>query len=92
MPLPEGSQPPAEADPQGEAPADSTQYIPQGRDLYDRAAIPAARPNYTASRPYNPPRQPVFLRNASRPNNPQPAATQPATENGLIGPVGYDNQ
>jgi pilus assembly protein CpaC len=96
-PMPEGTAP---ADlplpPQGEAePTDGTQYIPQGRGMYDQARGPGARSAYTASRPYNPPRQPVFLRNASRPNNPQPAVSrQPAApgENGLIGPIGYDNQ
>jgi hypothetical protein len=44
---------------------------------------------------YTPPRQPVYLRNTSRPQNPQPVPAQPATapsENGLIGPVGYDLQ
>ncbi len=51
-------------------------------------------PQYTAPRPYSRSRQPVFTRNTSRPNNPQP--TQPATttqdESGLIGPVGYDTE
>lgn len=57
------------------------------------------QPAFTAARPHNPPRQPVFLRNPYRPHNPQPVATPaPATAesapsaNGLIGPVGYDNQ
>jgi pilus assembly protein CpaC len=56
---------------------------------------PGGQPNHTARRPHNPPRQPVFMRNPSRPQNPQPAAAQPETAvsgNGLIGPVGYDNQ
>jgi hypothetical protein len=63
--------------------------------MYDQARGPGARPAYTASRPYNPPRQPVFLRNASRPNNPQQATSRQTAapgENGLIGDVGYDNQ
>jgi pilus assembly protein CpaC len=93
LPLPEGTQP---TPPQGEAaPTDGTQYIPQGRGTFDQARGPAVRSNFTASRPYNPPRQPVFLRNASRPNNPPQANTrQPVVpgENGLIGDVGYDNQ
>jgi pilus assembly protein CpaC len=92
LPLPEGSQLPSVNPPQGQPPADGTQYIPQGRGPYDRAAVNAVRPNYTASRPYHPPRHPVFLRNASRPHNPQPPTAQPVGENGLIGPVGYDNQ
>lgn len=95
-PMPEGGVPVDLPLPQGEAaPTGGTQYVPQGRGMYDQARGPGARPTYTASRPYNPPRQPVFLRNASRPNNPQPAVIrQPATpgENGLIGPIGYDNQ
>lgn len=52
-------------------------------------------PAYTSPRPYSPPRQPVFVRNAVNPNNPQPASTPANTsvgENGLIGPVGYDVQ
>jgi pilus assembly protein CpaC len=55
----------------------------------------AGLPLYTAPRPYSPPRQPVFMRNASRPFNPQPgvggAASGPVQGN-LIGPVGYDPQ
>jgi pilus assembly protein CpaC len=55
----------------------------------------AGLPMYTAPRPYSPPRQPVFMRNASRPNNQQPgvggAASGPVQGN-LIGPVGYDPQ
>jgi hypothetical protein len=52
-------------------------------------------PQYTAPRPYSPQRQPVFMRNAIKPYNPQPQAGQPAAqqrENSLIGPVGYDVQ
>jgi hypothetical protein len=55
----------------------------------------AVSPVGSAPRSYSPPRQPVFMRNASRPNNPQPQQSQPATparENSLIGPVGYDVQ
>jgi len=43
--------------------------------------------------PYNQSRQPVYLRNAPIPNNPQPAAYAPAPSSGgsgLIGPIGYD--
>jgi hypothetical protein len=60
-----------------------------------QAIAPAGQPIYTAARPHNPPRQPVFVRNPSRPQNLQPSAAQPAAANsgnGLIGPIGYDNQ
>lgn len=52
-------------------------------------------PQATGQQPYMPQRQPVYLRNAPIPNNPQPAAGRPATTSGgtgLIGPVGYDAQ
>jgi hypothetical protein len=52
-------------------------------------------PTYTAPRAYSPQRQPVFMRNATRPYNPQTQRAQPApqrAENGLIGPVGYDDK
>jgi pilus assembly protein CpaC len=52
-----------------------------------------AAPTYTTPQQYFPTRQPVFVRNASRPNNPQQPQWRPATqprENNLIGPVGYD--
>jgi hypothetical protein len=55
----------------------------------------SANPPYTATRPsYSPARQPVFLRNATIPNNPQPGQYPPQTqrESNLIGPVGYDVQ
>ncbi|MEX0612049.1 MAG: pilus assembly protein N-terminal domain-containing protein [Pirellulales bacterium] len=55
----------------------------------------AAMPPHAAPGPYTPPRQPVFMRNASRPHNPQPALPQSAPrqgQTGLIGPVGYDVQ
>ena len=50
-------------------------------------------PQYTVPRPYSPPRQPIYVRNAARSNEPagQPASTAaPATPPGLIGPIGYD--
>lgn len=55
-------------------------------------------PEYSTPRPYSPQRQPVFMRNASNPatpTNPQGPTipeTASATQNGLIGPVGYDVQ
>jgi pilus assembly protein CpaC len=90
LPLPSQEQPPAES---------SEPVPPQGAFQpstpgYD-AQIAPANPFQTASRPHNPPRQPVFRRSPSTPQNLQPAAAwQPATpgQNGLIGPVGYDNQ
>lgn len=56
---------------------------------------PVANPFQVASRPHNPPRQPVFVRNPSKPQIQQPAELAPSAlpgENGLIGPIGYDNQ
>jgi pilus assembly protein CpaC len=98
LPLP--SQPPVEVEapaapsPEG-APAatDSTRYpttMPSSSG-YAQAAV--GQPVYMATRPHNPPRQPVFVRNPSRPNNRQaPVAPQASSsQNGLIGPVGYDN-
>jgi pilus assembly protein CpaC len=90
LPLPEGSQ---ETDGLEEnvdpmAP-DAARYFQPGSPYSDQSAAP----QYTAPRPYSPPRQPVFTRNTSRPNNPQPS-TNPAPVGaghaGLIGPVGYD--
>lgn len=55
-------------------------------------------PAYTTPRPYSPQRQPVFMRNASNPVTPSDPQgptipeTASATQNGLIGPVGYDVQ
>lgn len=60
-----------------------------------QSMVPAGEPQYSASRPYSIPRQPVYMRNSSKPNNPQPSASgRPAagSESGLIGPVGYDAQ
>jgi pilus assembly protein CpaC len=90
LPLPETTPVPPQA-----APTDGTRFVPQGPGYGGQAMNAGGRPAYTASRPYNPPRKPVFMRNASSPNNPQPSQAQPATtpgQNGLIGPIGYDNQ
>jgi pilus assembly protein CpaC len=61
-----------------------------------RPAVPmAGRPQQAVSSPYAPQRQPVYLRNAPIPNNPQPAGAVPASASGgsgLIGPIGYDPQ
>jgi pilus assembly protein CpaC len=65
-------------------PAESTPTEPAPRE---------AAPNSGASH-YSPPRQPVYMRNGSKPHNPQPIADgAPASgQSGLIGPVGYDVQ
>lgn len=80
--------------PQGPAPGNQSSYpaiMPPNPFAPAAGQGPAA--TAVAPRPYSPQRQPVFLRNASRPYNPQPQRSQPAaqrSENGLIGPVGYD--
>ena len=70
--------------------------------LDDGAAFAPAGPNfagdigprYTPARPYNPPRQPTFLRERTNQNNrssdAEHAAPTSNTGAGLIGPVGYD--
>jgi hypothetical protein len=58
-------------------------------------SIGQGAPTYTAPRPYSPQRQPVFMRNASKPYNPQPAGAQsaaPKAPGSLIGPIGYDSE
>lgn len=86
---------PAAKDP---APGSGASYFPGGMPTNLYPATPANGPvesPISNGRPYTPPRQPVFMRNASRPNNPhqqQWQPTAPARENSLIGPVGYDIQ
>jgi hypothetical protein len=100
LPLPpqqgiEGSAPTAPAPEAIPAPTDGARYPAAAPSYGAQAAARAGQPVYTAVRPHNPPRQPVFMRNPAKPHNPQPAAAQsvPAKGgNGLIGPVGYDNQ
>jgi len=78
-----------------EAAPDGARYPTTSPTYGAQAESRSGQPTYMAARPHNPPRQPVFLRNPSRPQNQPPVATQPATSsagNGLIGPVGYDNQ
>ena len=94
LPLPYGiEQPPGIEQPGGTLPADSVYYTPQV-GYSDPSLAPSSTGEYTAPRPYSRPRQPVFMRNASKPNNPQGAGAAVSTENqqGLIGPVGYDPQ
>lgn len=89
--IPESGAPNA---PTPEAAPDGVQY-PTTSPTYDaQAPARGGQPTYMAARPHNPPRQPVFLRNPSRPPIQQPAGARPATSssgNGLIGPIGYDN-
>lgn len=50
-------------------------------------------PEYTVPRPYSPSRQPVFVRNATSPNNPNSeteSTESSSAPGGLIGPIGYD--
>jgi pilus assembly protein CpaC len=60
-----------------------------------QAARPGSGPQYTVPRPYNPPRVPVYVRNASRSDNrnaPSDEAAETSQVDGLFGPVGYDPQ
>jgi hypothetical protein len=89
LPLPAGGEKPSDVQPAAEANFSLGPRYP--------AQPWAARgtPEYTAPRPYSRPRQPVFMRNASSPNNPPSSGGQSAPsagETGLIGPVGYDVQ
>jgi pilus assembly protein CpaC len=86
--------PPGGAAPPAESPSGAS--IMQPSDSYTaQPGVQGGLPRYTAPRPYSPPRQPVFMRNAANPNNRQPSdssAPSGTSENGLIGPVGYDVQ
>ena len=86
-------------------PETATQAIPaapptaaesgQPAAVIPQAPMPGGASTYTTPRPYSPQRQPVFMRNATRPYNPQVPNAPPAAphqQNGLIGPVGYDIQ
>jgi pilus assembly protein CpaC len=96
-PSPKPTQTPPVTPVPGPAPNNGSYYpgtLPGG--VYQPPANSSAQyPAYTAPRSYSPAHQPVFVRNASRPNNPQPQHSQtapPARDNSLIGPVGYDVQ
>ncbi len=91
--------------PSGLSPAEGAITPPQSSGAYNgskpnpdytsQAAIPAGDPQYSASRPYSLPRQPVYMRNSSNPQNPQRSATghpSAGSDTGLIGPIGYDVQ
>jgi hypothetical protein len=96
LPLPpQSTSPMPPADPENSAPGPNGASYPTTNQFYNAKSTAPSAANQTAARPHNPPRRPVFLRNSSQPNNPQPAAAQPdvaPSGNGLIGPVGYDNQ
>jgi pilus assembly protein CpaC len=88
QPLPAPTTPP-QMGPTTQQPVDNPAFT--GR----QAMRPTGVPQYTVPRPYSPQRAPIFVRNASKPNNPTlsdgESQPQPA-DNGLIGPVGYDAQ
>ncbi|MGE3639964.1 MAG: pilus assembly protein N-terminal domain-containing protein [Pirellulales bacterium] len=75
------------------APAESPPLPPQSSTMSPNSANRFAGVEYTSPRPYSPSRAPVFVRNASSPNNSTTStnATPPdPSSGGLIGPVGYD--
>jgi pilus assembly protein CpaC len=86
---------PAELSLPAESPPDGARYVPSQPNYGAEYTPTMSNPQTTAPTPYSPPRQPVFMRNASRPNNPHHAAGNPqvrSAQNTLIGPVGYDVQ
>jgi pilus assembly protein CpaC len=93
---PEAPAPEANGPEAAPTPPDGARYPTTTMPSYSaQAPVVGAQPMYTAARPHNPPRQPVFLRNPSTSQNRQPAFARPAPAsggNGFIGPVGYDNQ
>jgi pilus assembly protein CpaC len=95
-PLPPQQQaPPTPPTPPAAAPITPAAVTPVEPAADDAAVGQGGAPSYTTPRPYSPQRQPVFVRNASRPYNPQSTAappTAPQRQAGLIGPVGYDVQ
>jgi pilus assembly protein CpaC len=102
-PAPMPTQPPQSSPDELQLPSEQSQPAGESPDsVYFQPGTPSYQgpravgdQNYQAPGHYTPPRQPVFMRNASRPQIPQPAAAgpaMPAGENGLIGPIGYDVQ
>ncbi len=88
---------PAGTTPEGSPPNGASYFLPTTPSSAYHAPVygPVDGQVYTIPRPYSPSRQPVFVRNASRPNNPPSLLPQPAAtprENNLIGPIGYDIQ
>jgi pilus assembly protein CpaC len=86
--------PPMESDEETLPLGPSAQRVQPAAEIR-QAARPGTAPHFTVPRPYNPPRVPVYMRNASRPNN-QTAAPDAGEAtgqiDGLFGPVGYDPQ
>lgn len=73
----------------------TTRVAPTVGPRFSAGPLPTAQRQATAPRSYSPQRQPVYLRQATNPNNPtdvpsrgRPSGQVPA----LIGPVGYDVQ
>jgi hypothetical protein len=65
------------------------------RRTFPQIANRGVVPQNPVTRPYVPPREPVYMRNAPVPNNPQGgrgASQSTPGQSGLIGPVGYDIQ
>jgi pilus assembly protein CpaC len=65
---------------------------PESDDLWMPPSGSSAQSSPGAMPHYTPQRQPVFMRNAYRPNNPQSQQPAASRESSLIGPVGYDVQ
>jgi pilus assembly protein CpaC len=87
--------------PAGAAPLGPTTQRSFTPALMGRQAVrPTGVPQYTQPRFYSPQRAPTYVRNASKPNNPNTDSGNSAdndapskpSEGGLIGPVGYDAQ
>lgn len=77
----------------GPAPASGSYTpVPESDDLWMPPGGSSAQHSPGAMPHYAPQRQPVFMRNASRPNNPQGQQAAAPQGGSLIGPVGYDVQ
>jgi pilus assembly protein CpaC len=94
LPLPSGNESAA-----GASRSDSAAFTRTSPAIARRVSSPvpmgAAAPATTTPRPYSPTRQPVYLRNAPIPNNPQGESSRAgaaAGQPGLIGPIGYDSE
>ena len=94
-PVPKPAETPAKPVPAPTPNSGSYYPSPQPSDSDTLPATDTAQssPN-PATRSYTSQRQPVFVRNASRPNNPQTQQSRPAAparESNLIGPIGYEH-
>jgi hypothetical protein len=87
--------PPSSAEPLPEQ-SSSMSTSPSSKLVASQAATTPdyrSSPEYTVPRPYSPSRQPVFVRNATSPNNPNSeteSTESSSAPGGLIGPIGYD--